>query len=114
MGHQGFGGAGGPVPGGEVIYDGTPAVTQPMDAVGPAGVVPEGPLPEGPAIAPRRGRHGPAVPQLLCLAELRAVSELFGGRLPDRVPVAGLAEHRAALPLPRSPARLAGRDPPLG
>jgi hypothetical protein len=52
MGHQWFGGAGGPVPGGEVIYDGTPAVTQPMGAVGPAGAVPEGPLPEGPAIAP--------------------------------------------------------------
>ena len=57
LGPNRFASAGGMVPGGEIIYDGAPGVTQP---VGPMGGVPEGPLPEGAAIAP--GAANPAAP----------------------------------------------------
>ena len=70
--------------------------------------------------ARRTGRHDGCDPGLdarlaqLRMAQLCSLSQLLRRRLPDRLPLAGLAEHRAVLPLSGSSARLAGRHPPLG
>ncbi len=66
------------------------------------------------------GRHGGCHTSLaaglsqLCMAQLCSLSQFFRGRLPDGLPLASLAEHRAVLSLSGSSAGLASRDPPLG
>ena len=73
-----------------------------------------GPLPEGPAGGAGGGAGAVPGAAELRLAQLRPVPQLLGRRLPDGLPLAGLAEHRPLLPLPRSAPRLACGDPALG
>src|SRR5262249_13822688 len=48
------------------------------------------------------------------LADLRPVQQRVAGRLPDRLPVQRVPVHRAVLPVPEGPARLAVGQPDLG
>ena len=81
---------------------------------------PSGRVNDGGPDARRTGRHGrrdagrSAWLSQLRVAQLCSLSQLLRGRLPDRLPLASLAEHRTVLPLSGSSARLACRDSPLG